>query len=72
MFKILMVPLYYAIGSINLLKSEMRETFKYLLEKGSDYTIKNKFGDSCLEVAESLSWRHDFLDIVKEYEESKR
>ncbi|MGF6907864.1 hypothetical protein [Fusobacterium sp. PH5-44] len=65
------IPLYYAIGSLKLPTSEIEKTLKYLIEKGSDYTIKNKFGKSCLEVAKNLSWRNGFLDIVKEYEEKK-
>ena len=66
------IPLKYLLASINLPTEEIAETLKYLLEKGSDYTIKSKNGWSCLDAAKNLSWRNDFLDMVKEYEESKK
>ena len=66
------IPLKYLLASINLPTEEIAETLKYLLEKGSDYIIKSKNGWSCLDAAKNLSWRNDFLDMVKEYEESKK
>ncbi|MGA3439575.1 ankyrin repeat domain-containing protein, partial [Lactiplantibacillus plantarum] len=34
--------------------------------------LKDGFGKSCLDYAKEYSWRNDFLDIVKEYENSKK
>ena len=66
------IPLKYAITINNLPTSDNKEMYQLLLNKGSDYNLKDGFGKSCLDYAKEYSWRNDFLDIVKEYENSKK
>ncbi|MGF6907866.1 ankyrin repeat domain-containing protein [Fusobacterium sp. PH5-44] len=66
------IPLQYLITRNRLETEDIEKTLRYLVENGSDYTIKNKYGNSCLDSAKKFEWRNGFLDIVKEYEESKK
>lgn len=65
------IPLHYLITLNKLLTEDIKEVLVYLVEKGSDYKLKNKYRNSCLDGAKKFGWRNEFLDIIKEYEESK-
>lgn len=62
------IPLKYLITITKLPTEDIREIYKYLLECGSDYNNKDIFGKSCIEYAKEYSWRNNFVEIVKEYE----
>lgn len=62
------IPLKYAITLTKLKTEDIKLVYKYLLEKGSNYKNKDKFGKSCVDYASEYSWRNDFLPIVKEFE----
>ena len=65
------IPLNYAIAVTKNSTEDMKDIYLYLLEQGSDYNFKDSFDKSCLDYAKEYSWRHGFIDIVKEYENGK-
>ena len=65
------IPLKYAITVPKHPTDELKRVYLLLLENGSDYCSKDIFGKSCLDYAEEYSWRNDFIDIVKEFENDK-
>ena len=40
-----------------------------LLQKSSNYRLRDVFDKSCINYAEEYSWRNRFLEIVKEFED---
>ena len=65
------IPMTYSVTLLKLATEELEPLYKLLLEAGSDYKLKNKSGDSCLDYAEEYSWRSGLLDIIKEYEDGR-
>lgn len=63
------IPLKYSITITKLLTEEMKEIYRYLLNKGSDYKHKDSFGKSCIDYAKEYSWRNSVIEIIKEYED---
>lgn len=45
---------------------EMLPVYKYLLNVGSDYKIKDSFEKSCIDYAQELTWRTEFINLTKE------
>lgn len=66
------ILLKYVIIINNLLILDNKEMYQLLLNKGLDYNLKDGFGKLCLDYVKEYFWRNDFLDIVKEYENSKK
>ncbi|MBM6617095.1 ankyrin repeat domain-containing protein [Bacillus suaedaesalsae] len=60
-------PLKYAITITKLPTTEIKQVYKYLLDNGADYTIKDQFGKSCIDYSEEYSWRNDVLKIIEEF-----
>lgn len=66
------IPLKYAITITKLATQDIRLIYKYLLQKGSDYTHKDIFGKSCLDYINEYGWRNDVLGIIKEFENANK
>lgn len=61
------IPLKYAITNSKKTTEDLEQTYRFLLEQGSNYKHKDTFGKSCLDYAKEYSWRNGFIDIVEEY-----
>lgn len=62
------IPLKYAISINKLSTQENAPLYRFLLENGSDYRLKDRFEKSCLDYAKEYSWRNEFIEIVEEFE----
>ncbi|MDO1605025.1 ankyrin repeat domain-containing protein [Lactobacillus sp. YT155] len=60
------IPMKYAITNNNLSMEDNELMYKMLLDAGSDYTHKDKFGKSCIDYAKEYSWRSGVLELIKE------
>ncbi|GLB29807.1 hypothetical protein LAD12857_17300 [Lacrimispora amygdalina] len=58
--------LKYSLTISKLKTEEMLPVYKYLLNVGSDYKIKDAFEKSCIEYAQELTWRTEFINLTKE------
>ena len=65
------IPLKYAITSPKLPTNELHNIYLLLLQNGSNYNLKDIFGKSCLDYSKEYTWRNEFINIVKEYENGK-
>ena len=45
--------------------------YKIQLENGANYKLKDNYGKSCLDYAKVFTWRKEFLDYVREFENNK-
>lgn len=66
------IPLKYAITVCKNTTEDMEKQYRYLIRCGSNYKEKDDFGKSCIDYAKELSWRADFINIVKEYENENK
>ena len=66
------IPFRYALTTNKLPTIELKSVYEYLLEKGSDYNIKDIFGKSCIDYMKEFSWRNDALDTIKEFENGNK
>lgn len=48
------------------------EETQILIENGSNYNDADNYGNSCLDYASKFSWRTEFLEFVKEFENENR
>lgn len=55
------IPLKYAITVIRNPIEDIKIVYQYLIERGSDYNIKNNYGKSCKDFALESSKRNDLL-----------
>ena len=62
------IPLKYAITITKKATHDIKSTYEYLLEQGSDYNHRDIFEKSCVDYANEYSWRNDFIEIIKEFE----
>lgn len=62
------IPLKYAITICKLKTEEMKDVYSSMLKAGADYNLKDVFGKSCIDYAKELTWRTEFIKIVKEIE----
>ncbi|MBE5981448.1 MAG: ankyrin repeat domain-containing protein [Paenibacillaceae bacterium] len=60
------IPLKYSLTISKLKTEEMLPVYKYLLNVGSDYKIKDSFEKSCIDYAQELTWRTEFINLTKE------
>ena len=65
------IPLKYALTICKMKTEELITIYEILLKKGSDFTLKDSFDKSCLDYAEVLSWRREFIDLVKVVDNDK-
>lgn len=66
------IPLKYALTITKKPTCDIKSIYRYLLEQGSKYKHKDIFGKSCLNYANEYSWRNDFTEIVKEFEDENK
>jgi ankyrin repeat protein len=62
------VPLKYAITVMKNSTDDLKNIYVFLLGQGSEYMHKDMLGKSCVDYAKEYSWRNEFLNILKEYE----
>jgi len=65
------IPLKYALTICKLKTEEMKGVYEYLLRAGSDYMLKDISDKSCIDYAQELSWRNEFINIVEETRNDK-
>lgn len=66
------IPLSYAIANVKLDSKTMKPVYMLLLKNGSNYNDADNYGNSCLDYASKFSWRTEFLEFVKEFENENR
>ncbi len=66
------IPLKYAITITKLPTQDIRPTYQYLLEQGSNYNHKDIFEKSCIDYAKEYPWRNGVIEIVKEFENENK
>ncbi len=66
------IPLSYAIANVKLDSKTMKPVYMLLLKNGSNYNDVDNYGNSCLDYASKFSWRTEFLEFVKEFENENR
>ncbi len=60
------IPLSYLIaGKID--NKLVGKIFIYLLDEGLDFSIKDKYDNSCLDYAKRFSWRADIVQLMEKY-----
>lgn len=59
------IPLKYAITLTKLQTRDIRDVYWYLIQYGSDFRYKDKFGKSCMDYAEEYIWRNDVLEMMR-------
>lgn len=66
------IPLKYAITITKIPTQDIRPTYQYLLEQGSNYNHKDIFEKSCIDYAKEYTWRNGVIEIVKEFENENK
>ena len=59
------IPLMLAICNKNIALKDMKETYRLLLNAGSQYTLHDIGGNSCIDAANAFPEERGFIDIVK-------
>lgn len=62
------IALSYAITLNKNTQEEMQEVYKYLIESGSDYRLKNKLDKNCIDLVNECSWRSDIIKMMEGFE----
>lgn len=65
-------PMQYLIAVNKIPTLELKNLFMYLLANGANYNIEDNYGKSCLDYAKAFSWRNEFIDIVREFENGNK
>lgn len=66
------IPLEYAITITKLPTLDIRPTYQYLLEQGSNYNHKDIFEKSCIDYAKEYSRNSSVIEIVKRFENENK